>query len=75
MNGLVPAEGAKVVVADLNAERGEQVAKQILADGGTAVYHRVDVADPNPPRSWPNSRLRSSARSTTSSTTPPATAT
>ncbi|MRH91286.1 SDR family oxidoreductase [Nocardia sp. SYP-A9097] len=40
------AEGAKVVVADLNAERGEQVAKEIVADGGTAVYHRVDVADP-----------------------------
>ncbi|MGV9675715.1 SDR family oxidoreductase [Nocardia sp. NPDC003482] len=40
------AEGAKVVVADLNAERGEQVAKEIVADGGTAVFHTVDVADP-----------------------------
>ncbi|WP_405137938.1 SDR family oxidoreductase [Nocardia sp. NBC_01388] len=40
------AEGAKVVVADLNAERGEQVAKEIVADGGTAVFHSVDVADP-----------------------------
>ncbi|WP_327140529.1 SDR family oxidoreductase [Nocardia sp. NBC_01327] len=40
------AEGAKVVVADLNIERGEEVAKQITADGGTATFCRVDVADP-----------------------------
>ncbi|MET9215126.1 MULTISPECIES: SDR family oxidoreductase [unclassified Nocardia] len=40
------AEGANVVVADLNVERGEEVAKQISADGGTAVFHRVDVSDP-----------------------------
>ncbi|WP_019931739.1 SDR family oxidoreductase [Nocardia sp. BMG111209] len=40
------AEGAKVVVADLNAEAGEEVAKEITAAGGTAVFHRVDVADP-----------------------------
>ncbi|WP_067664292.1 SDR family oxidoreductase [Nocardia miyunensis] len=40
------AEGAKVVVADLNAEKGEEVAKQIVADGGTAAFHRVDVSDP-----------------------------
>ncbi|WP_405136188.1 SDR family oxidoreductase [Nocardia sp. NBC_01388] len=40
------AEGAKVVVADLNVERGEEVAKQITADGGTAAFCRVDVADP-----------------------------
>ncbi|MFI6870729.1 SDR family oxidoreductase [Nocardia sp. NPDC050406] len=40
------AEGAKVVVADLNSERGEEVVKQITADGGTAVFRRVDVSDP-----------------------------
>jgi 3-oxoacyl-[acyl-carrier protein] reductase len=40
------AEGAKVVVADLNAEAGEQVAKEINAGGGTAVVRRVDVSDP-----------------------------
>lgn len=39
-------EGARVVVADLNAEKGEAVAKQITADGGTAVFHTVDVSDP-----------------------------
>lgn len=41
------AEGAKVVVADLNVELGTSVAKQITADGGTAVFHKVDVADPD----------------------------
>ncbi|UYP19627.1 SDR family oxidoreductase [Rhodococcus sp. Z13] len=40
------AEGANVVVADLNAELGEQVAKQIVADGGVATFTAVDVSDP-----------------------------
>ncbi|KSZ58445.1 short-chain dehydrogenase [Rhodococcus pyridinivorans KG-16] len=40
------AEGANVVVADLNAELGEQVAKQIVADGGIASFTSVDVSDP-----------------------------
>lgn len=40
------AEGANVVVADLNAELGEQVAKQIVADGGVASFTSVDVSDP-----------------------------
>lgn len=39
------AEGANVVVADLNADAGEQVAKQIVADGGSAAFLPVDVAD------------------------------
>jgi NAD(P)-dependent dehydrogenase (short-subunit alcohol dehydrogenase family) len=39
------AEGAAVVVADLNAELGEQVAKQIEADGGRAIFVPVDVSD------------------------------
>ncbi|QTJ66083.1 SDR family oxidoreductase [Rhodococcus sp. ZPP] len=38
-------EGANVVVADLNAELGETVAKQITSDGGTAVFKDVDVSD------------------------------
>lgn len=37
-------EGANVVVADVNAERGERVAEQITADGGTAAYREVDVS-------------------------------
>ncbi|MTE12220.1 SDR family oxidoreductase [Nocardia aurantiaca] len=40
------AEGAKVVVADLNSELGETVAKEITAAGGVAVFAQVDVADP-----------------------------
>jgi NAD(P)-dependent dehydrogenase (short-subunit alcohol dehydrogenase family) len=38
------AEGASVVVADLNAAAGEQVAKQIEAGGGTAMYVSCDVS-------------------------------
>ncbi|OOL33270.1 short-chain dehydrogenase [Rhodococcus rhodochrous] len=41
------AEGASVVVADIDTERGEQVAKQIVADGGIAVFKTVDVSDPD----------------------------
>ena len=39
----IAAEGAAVVVADLN-ESGEQVAKQIEADGGRAIFVRTDVS-------------------------------
>lgn len=38
------AEGAKVVVADLNAEAGQQVVKSIEADGGTAMFVSCDVS-------------------------------
>ncbi|WP_372734469.1 SDR family oxidoreductase [Nocardioides sp.] len=38
------AEGAAVVVADLNEESGQQVAKQIEADGGRAIFVRTDVS-------------------------------
>lgn len=40
------AAGAAVVVADLNEESGAAVAAQIEADGGRALFHRTDVADP-----------------------------
>jgi NAD(P)-dependent dehydrogenase (short-subunit alcohol dehydrogenase family) len=39
------AEGAAVVVADLNEEAGEAVAKRITGDGGTAMFVRTDVSD------------------------------
>lgn len=38
-------EGAAVVVADINTEGAERVAKQIVADGGTAIGVPVDVSD------------------------------
>lgn len=40
-------EGAHVVVADLNRELGETVAKQIVSDGGSAAFKEVDVAEPD----------------------------
>jgi NAD(P)-dependent dehydrogenase (short-subunit alcohol dehydrogenase family) len=39
-------EGAAVVVADINVEAAEGVAKQIVADGGTAISFPVGVSDP-----------------------------
>jgi NAD(P)-dependent dehydrogenase (short-subunit alcohol dehydrogenase family) len=38
------AEGATVVVADLNADGGERVAKEIEADGGRATFVSCDVS-------------------------------
>lgn len=38
------AEGAAVVVADLNEESGERVAQEIVADGGRAIFVRTDVS-------------------------------
>lgn len=40
-------EGAAVVVADINAEAGEGVAKEIVAEGGSAISVPVDVSDPD----------------------------
>ena len=40
------ADGATVVVADINSEGGEKVVAEILADGGRAGFRRLDVADP-----------------------------
>jgi NAD(P)-dependent dehydrogenase (short-subunit alcohol dehydrogenase family) len=38
------AEGAKVVVADINEDAGRQVAKQIETDGGQAIFAHCDVS-------------------------------
>jgi NAD(P)-dependent dehydrogenase (short-subunit alcohol dehydrogenase family) len=37
------AEGAKVAITGRNSERGEQVVKGIIADGGEAIFIRSDV--------------------------------
>ncbi|HEX9064313.1 MAG TPA: SDR family NAD(P)-dependent oxidoreductase, partial [Streptosporangiaceae bacterium] len=42
----IAAEGAAVVVADLNEEAGAKGAAAIEADGGQAVFSRTDVSDP-----------------------------
>ena len=38
-------EGSRVAIVDLNGEGAEQVARTIVAGGGTARAHRTDVAD------------------------------
>jgi NAD(P)-dependent dehydrogenase (short-subunit alcohol dehydrogenase family) len=44
---LFAQEGAKVVVAELNAEAGEQTAQLIVQAGGQAIAVRTDVTDPD----------------------------
>lgn len=39
------AEGAAVVVAELNEEQGQRVAREINASGGKSMFVKVDVAD------------------------------
>ena len=39
------AEGAHVVVADVNAAGGQSVADEVTARGGRALFHHLDVAD------------------------------
>lgn len=39
-------EGSHVVVADLNRERGEEVAAAVLESGGDAVFLSVDITQP-----------------------------
>ena len=41
---LFAREGARVVVADINAHSGEETVDQITTAGGSAFFHRVDVA-------------------------------
>ena len=40
---LLAKAGARVVVADVNEERGNTVAQDIRSTGGEAVFHRVDL--------------------------------
>ncbi|MFZ4687964.1 MAG: SDR family oxidoreductase [Polymorphobacter sp.] len=40
------AEGAAVVVAEVNVSQGERVAAEITAAGGKSIFVAVDVADP-----------------------------
>lgn len=41
------AEGASVVVSDVNDANGQAVVDEIVAAGGVAVYKRANVADPD----------------------------
>jgi NAD(P)-dependent dehydrogenase (short-subunit alcohol dehydrogenase family) len=42
---MLAAQGAKVVVADINVEGADRVAGEIVASGGTAFAHAVDLGD------------------------------
>jgi NAD(P)-dependent dehydrogenase (short-subunit alcohol dehydrogenase family) len=42
---LMASRGAKVLVADIDAEHAEQVAKAITAEGGVALAASIDVSD------------------------------
>ena len=42
---LMAAEGARVVVADINAQSGEETARVIRSSGGEAVFTRADSGD------------------------------
>jgi NAD(P)-dependent dehydrogenase (short-subunit alcohol dehydrogenase family) len=44
---LAAREGSRLVLADVQEERGEIVAETIRAAGGKAVYQRTDVSDPD----------------------------
>jgi NAD(P)-dependent dehydrogenase (short-subunit alcohol dehydrogenase family) len=44
---LFAQEGAKIVVAELNAEAGEQTAQLIVQAGGDAIASRTDVTEPD----------------------------
>src|SRR5205823_7469757 len=43
---LLARNGAKVHVADIDAERARKVAREIEAAGGSASAHALDVSDP-----------------------------
>jgi NAD(P)-dependent dehydrogenase (short-subunit alcohol dehydrogenase family) len=42
----IAADGATVIIADINVEAGEKVKAEITASGQAAHFHRLDVADP-----------------------------
>ena len=50
-------EGAAVVVADINLDGAEKVARGIIADGGTAIAVGVDVSDPDSARAMADRTL------------------
>ncbi len=66
---LFAAEGARVVIGDLDEERSIDAAKQIEADGGEADFVSATSACARPPMPWSSERSVASVASTCSSTT------
>jgi len=58
------AEGASVVVADLNEDSGKQVVAAIEEAGGTAMFVRTDVSDAAWRTRWLRPRWRRTGGST-----------
>ena len=54
----VAAEGAAVLVADINEAQGERVAQEIARSGGRAVFQRVDVASAESTRQMAETAVR-----------------
>ena len=63
---LLARHGAKVHVADLNAEAATAVAREI---GGGATDHAIDVSRPRRSRRWPRPSSMTTAVSTSCTTT------
>lgn len=42
---MAAAEGARVVLGDVQKERGEEAAANIRKEGGQAIFHRADLTD------------------------------
>ena len=63
-------EGARVVLAEIDAARGEIVAESIRATGGRALVVQTDVTSGEAVAAMWSARWRSSARSTSSTTAP-----
>ncbi|WP_251425933.1 SDR family oxidoreductase [Pseudarthrobacter sp. NCCP-2145] len=59
---LFAAEGAQVIVADLNLHNAEKTAETIVEAGGTAVAHAVDVADEDSVRALIDDTVREFGR-------------
>ncbi len=47
---LFAKEGAKVVVADINEERGKKIVEKIEKSGGEAIFVKIDVSDWEQPK-------------------------
>ena len=65
------AEGAKVVVAELNETKGKAVAEELLAKGGEGLFVRTDVAEESSCQEMAAAAVRGSGPSISWSTMPP----
>ena len=67
---LFAEEGARVVVADIETEAGNNVVAEIVRKGGNAVFCRADVGSPKMPLASPLPPPAAPGGSTCSAITP-----